>query len=115
MFEENKMPYTYWSKRAIMEHIQDRILVWSILYYELDTSVIPDSVYDQMAHRLVDMQKKYPYDAVLSKYYDVFSDYDGNTGCDLINRLSKEDYKKLMEKAIIVAHRWHEGKWRNTV
>lgn len=72
----------------ILELINRRrrqVLVASCLYYQFNTSLVPDHIYDQWARELADLQKRYPEIAREAVYADAFSDFDGEsvTGFDL--------------------------------
>ena len=77
--------------------MQRYILVHSYLYYEYDTSVISDKQFDDSAKQLVAMQSKNPDDAERSQYWYVFYNFDGSTGFDLFDRLTKTDKKKIKQ------------------
>lgn len=70
----------------IYEEIQRRrlqILVWSKLYYDMDTSVVSDSTFDQAGKELVRLQAEYPEISKIVAYADEFKDWSGNTGFNL--------------------------------
>lgn len=92
----------YWSQWIRIELLQRWILVHSILYYEMDTSVVSDKKFDANAKQLVQMQKDYKDDAKLSQYWYVFNDFDGSTGFDLYDRLTKKDKAYLKKIALHV-------------
>lgn len=85
----------YWSNKLKISALQRFILVHSILYYELDSSLITDKMFDENAKQLVKMQFEFRNDAVNSDYWYVFFDFDGSTGFDLFSRLNKKDRKYL--------------------
>lgn len=71
---------------TIKEKIKQRrlqILVHSYIYYELNDNIISDNQWNQWAHELVELQKKYPEEAKSVIYADTFKDFDGSTGMDL--------------------------------
>jgi hypothetical protein len=84
-----------WSEIDIIEHLQRRILVYSILYYEYDKSPISDERYDQLAHALAELMRNC-LTVSESRYHYVFYDYDGSTGYFLAERLTKEDRAIIM-------------------
>ena len=81
----------YWSKKLCISALQRWIIVHSILYYELDSSIVEDKTFDANSKQLVQMQHDYPNEAKASDYWYVFYDFDGSTGFDLYHRLNKED------------------------
>ena len=85
----------YWSNKLRISTLQRWILVHSILYYEMDTSVVEDKVFDANARQLVQMQAEHPGEAEETQYWYVFFDFDGSTGFDLPYRLTKADKEYL--------------------
>lgn len=73
--------------KKVMSKIKQRrlqILVHSCIYYNFDTTIVPDYKYDKWARELVDLQKRYPRESKeVKEYYKYFKDYDGSTGFDL--------------------------------
>ena len=77
--------------------MQRHIIVHSILYYELNTTVISDSEFDFLSKQLVELQKQVSKEELeKSQYYYVFYDFDGNTGFDLWYRLKDSDKEYLL-------------------
>jgi len=99
----SKMPCIYWSEVTKMNYVERRIIVHSILYYELSNSVINDGQYDALSRQFVGMKNDYPDDFKLTEYYDVMYDFDGSTGFDLFGRLSEKDksYLSCIAKSIL--------------
>lgn len=60
-----------------------QILVHSLIYYELDMSLVPDDKWAKWALELVDLQKANPDIAKTVIFADAFKDFDGSTGFDL--------------------------------
>lgn len=86
-----------------VEALQRYILVHSMLYYEMNDSVIPDERFDKYARLLAKKIQKYGVKKIASTQYGyVFYDFDGNTGFDLISRLTKSDRKRIEQVAISV-------------
>jgi len=88
---------------SILEQIsvlQRMIILHSILYYELDNSVLTDKSYDELSRQLVTMQKSN--DTKDTDYYYCMYDFDGNTGFDLYNRLSEKDKTYLKHIALSI-------------
>ena len=90
-----KFTNPYWSNKLRISALQRWILVHSIIYYELNTSIIEDKLFDANSRQLVQMQNDFPEDAIESDYYYVFYNFDGNTGFDLYERLNNKDKKYL--------------------
>ena len=75
--------------------MQRQILIHSYLYYHLDRTVITDKQYDSISYKLVELMKQYTNETLESDYAEIFKDFDGNTGFDLIGRLSKEQLYRV--------------------
>ena len=70
----------------IMELIQRRrlqVLVNSCIYYEMNTSIISDELWDKWARELVQLQKDYPEESEQVIWYEAFKDWDASTGAFL--------------------------------
>lgn len=85
----------HWDELACISHLQRRIILYSIAYYEFDCSPISDYEYDKMAHELVDRMRRCN-NVEDSRYYYAFYDYDGSTGFNLYSRLTDADKEPLM-------------------
>lgn len=94
-----KFANPYWSNKLKIESLQRWIIVHSIIYYELGSSIVSDKVFDANARQLVQMQNDFPKDAKQSQYWYLFYDFDGTTGFDLYSRLNKKDKAYLMKIA----------------
>lgn len=93
----------YWSNKLKISYLQRRIIVHSILYYELDNSLIDDWDYDGISKQLVRlMNETSEGECEKSDYWYCMHDFDGTTGFDLYNRLNKKDKSKLMNIALMV-------------
>lgn len=90
-----KFSNPYWSDKLRISALQRWVIVHSILYYELDNSIVADKRFDDVAKQLVQMQNESPDEAVESDYWYVFYDFDGSTGFDLYHRLNKKDRQYL--------------------
>lgn len=89
----------YWSNKLRMGSLQRWLIVHSILYYEMSSSIVEDRTFDANAKQLVEMQAEFPDEAEESEYWYVFYDFDGSTGFDLYHRLNKHDKKYLTQIA----------------
>jgi hypothetical protein len=56
------------------------LMIHAYLYYYQNTSIISDSLYDEMSTRLVDLQAK---KSKIGFYDEEFADWDGSTGYHL--------------------------------
>lgn len=69
--------------RSLITRRRLQILVHSCLYYGMDTSLIPDHMFDKWSQELVQLQNDYPEIAEKCDYAKAFKDFDGSTGFDL--------------------------------
>jgi NAD-dependent DNA ligase len=60
-----------------------QILVHSCIYYQFNTSIIPDKQFDAWAYELAALQRTYPDIANKCAYAQEFADFDGTTGFHL--------------------------------
>lgn len=104
------LPTKYWNNKTRIEYIQRRIIVFSIMYYELNESPLNDKQYDSIAYQLVEYMNTTP-KKILEKtrYWYVFNDFDGSTGFYLQYRLNKEDKENLLKIAEMVSLRFRTG------
>lgn len=59
------------------------MLVHSCMYYEMNTSIISDELWDRWARELVQLQKDYPEESRQVIWYEAFKDWDASTGAFL--------------------------------
>lgn len=85
------------------------IIVHSIIYYELDESVISDKRFDKKASVLVKLMKKYPEEVQNSEYYRAIYDFDGSTGFHLYSRLKKSQRRYLKQIARYVIRMYKQN------
>ena len=70
----------------IYEEIQRhrlQLLIWSKMYYDMDTSIVEDRVFDKVGKELVILQRDYPEISKMVAYYEEFKDWDASTGFHL--------------------------------
>ena len=99
--------------QTIEEKIKQRrqqMLVHSILYYEFDSPIISDKLYDVWARELVQLQKDYPKEARKVVLNDVFSDWDGNTGYDI--HQNQDKYYDVARALLIFEKRMSKGDFK---
>ena len=102
-----KMPCKYWSDSTKISYIQRRIIIYSIMYYELNESCISDWDYHELSDRLIDLMKSSKQEQVeRSTYYYAMQDYDGSTGFDIVNKLNEKDKKYLREQAQMILNNY---------
>lgn len=89
-----------WDTKMKVDFLQRKIIVNSILYYELNFSTISDSEFDSLCKQLVELQKTI--DISATQYGYAFHDFDGSTGFDLYHRLTDHDKRYLYNIALLV-------------
>lgn len=94
------VPTIYWSDNIKVSYLQRRVIIYSIMYYELNSSVVTDAQYDSISKQLIKMMQEVSQEELeKSDYWYCMSDFDGSTGFDLYSRLNKKDRKYLMQLA----------------
>lgn len=107
---DSYLPTRYWNNKTRIEYIQRRIIVFSIMYYELSESPLDDKQYDSIAYQLVEYMNTTPKEILeQTKYWYVFYDFDGSTGFYLPYRLTTEDKDYLYKIAQQVKALWKSG------
>lgn len=107
---DSHLPTRYWNNKTRIEYIQRRIIVFSIMYYELSESPLDDKQYDSIAHQLVEYMNTTPKEILeQTKYWYVFYDFDGSTGFYLSYRLTEKDKDYLYQIARRVKTLWKSG------
>ena len=88
----------YWSDKLKIDFLQRIILIHSYIYYELNNSIWNDSHFDEVAKQLTIMQNNFSKNWIKNKtqYGYAFYDFDGTTGFDLFNRLTKCDKRVIL-------------------
>ena len=106
MVDFNKMPCVYWSGKMKVEWLQRFILLHSIIYYKLDDSCITDNDFDIISKQYLKMSKNLNLNELrATHYYYCMDDFDGNTGFDIIERLNREDYERLLHIATYILYK----------
>ena len=102
-----------WTTVDKLNRLQRMVLLHSIIYYDLNESVITDDYYNKLTRLLAKKVTQYREKSVFRKtmYWYVFEDYtDGSTGFDLAHKLKKKDYEYLKILATHVIQRYRECK-----
>lgn len=100
------IPTKYWSIKTRIEYIQRRILVYSIVYYELNENLITDNEYNIISQQLSKLLTETDISVVKkTRYYYVFKDFSSSTGFDLYNKLNTEDKQYLFELSSMLVNR----------
>lgn len=81
-----------WDNTTRISYLQRRVIVHSILYYEMSTSVISDIQFDTISRQLVAlMQSSTEEECEASTYWYCMSTFDASTGFYLYSRLNARD------------------------
>ena len=114
MIDFSKMPCIYWSDTAKISYLQRRIIIYSIMYYEYDESCVTDAYYDSISRQLVMLQKQASKEEFeKSAYYYAMNNFDGSTGFDIPDRLTKSDREYLTTIASHVQRLYRESRYGN--
>ena len=98
------------STKQKIEALERYILVHSMLYYEMSESLITDQKFDRVCRLLVDKIKKYGAKKIASTQYGyAFDDFDGSTGFYLMDKLTKQDRKRIKQVATAVLNSYNRG------
>lgn len=90
----------YWSDSMKMSFLQRRIIVASIIYYELSGNIISDKDFDELSNQLVElMESATEEQKEFSTYWYCMYDFDGSTGFHLYGRLKRKDKEYLRQIA----------------
>lgn len=104
------MPAKYWNIKTRIEYLQRKIIVHSIIYYELDYNCISDSDFDRLSKQLVELQNSNRDILDKTQYGYVLSDFDGSTGFYIYDGLKDRDREYLTKIAKHVI-RLHNSGW----
>lgn len=103
----SKAPCIYWSDRTKISFLQRRIIVYSIMYYELDESCLTDAEYNEISKQLAEMMRTCDQSEIeKSTYYYAMYDFEGSTGFDIPARLKASDREYLTELAEKILDMW---------
>ena len=81
-----KFTNPYWSNKLKIEALQRWVIVESIIYYELNESLVSDKEFDENSYQLVNLQNSFQNEAKESYYWYMFYDFDASTGFHLYDR-----------------------------
>lgn len=110
----NVLPVKYWDMTTIISWLQRRIIVYSIMYYEMSESCISDKSYDELSHQLVELMNSNPKEVLeQTTYWYAMYDFDGSTGFDIPDRLTKSDREYLTTIASHVQQLYRDSRYGN--
>lgn len=108
------LPVKYWDMTTIISWLQRRIIVYSIMYYEMSESCITDKSFDELSHQLVELMNSNPQEVLeQTTYWYAMYDFDGSTGFDIPDRLTKSDRDYLTTIASHVQKQYRESRYGN--
>lgn len=108
------LPVKYWDMTTIISWLQRRIIVYSIMYYEMSESCITDKSFDELSHQLVELMNSNPKEVLeQTTYWYAMYDFDGSTGFDIPDRLTKSDREYLTTIASHVQKQYRESRYGN--
>ena len=93
-----------WGLKVRINFLQRKIILNSIIYYELDENLISDREYDELCKQLVELHREYG-DISDTEYGYAYYDFDGSTGFDLYHRLNEKDRRRLLGVAYLMTGR----------
>lgn len=100
--QADEKPITYTNKTAeLIQRRRYQVLVHSLIYYDLDTNLIDDHTWMDLANELVALQKANPEIADQVIFADAFRDFSGETGMNLPYRdaqIVKISHRLLKDK-----------------
>lgn len=89
------MNHEAWNTESRISLLRRWILVHSILYYEMDESVVSDEEYDSKCRELVRLCREDMEASDRADYHYCMHDFDASTGFDLYSRLEEHDRRHL--------------------
>lgn len=103
----------YFTDQSKLDLLARWLIVHSIIYYELNDSVVSDAMFDNNCKQYVALAKANPQAKKLSAYGNIMKGFDGSTGFDLYTRCKKvnrEVANKLWGDANYVLSNFGGGK-----
>lgn len=74
----------------IINRRQRQLVVHAIIYYGFNDNIIGDSTYDAWSKELAELMRDYPIEAAQAPLADMFYDFDGSTGFQLVGRAREQ-------------------------
>lgn len=88
-----------------IEVLQRWILVSSVLYYDMDSPVVSDHMYDSNSRQLYEMKVNNPKEWQRARYTHAMNDFDGSTGFGFADKLNKRERELVMMDVFMVLDR----------
>jgi hypothetical protein len=96
----NNPPCIYWSDKTKANYLERQIIIHSIIYYHLSDNVISDKMFDDLSKQFLEFKNKMQEcEFKNTEYYELFKDFDGNTGFYLLDGLEAEHKAYLIKIA----------------
>lgn len=95
----------YWNTKTKIELLQRWILVHSHLYYDLNTSIIEDHMFDNNSKQLVTLQEANIEAFKQSRYFYAMYDFDGSSGFGMVQRLTPVHFSAVTRDASMLINR----------
>lgn len=89
----------YWSLKSKLDLLARWLIVHSIIYYEINTSIVPDAMFDANARQFVELAKEDKEKASEIRWAYVMKGFDGTTGFHLFSRIKRRDKAMLLNVA----------------
>lgn len=97
-----QFPSPYWNPKTKIELLQRWILVHSHLYYDMNSSVIEDQMFDRNSKQLVSLQMAHHEEFKKSRYYYAMKDFDGSTGFGYVQNLDAHHFELVSRDAMML-------------
>lgn len=69
-----------------IDRLQRQLIVHSYIYYELNSNIWADSLYDSKMREMEEIIQKHPKDFLLSTFHNIFKDFSPSSGYNLIQK-----------------------------
>ena len=89
-----------------MDLLAREMIVYSIIYYDLDDNIISDKEYDTKARKLYKLCQENPDIIPQCQYKDILKDFVPDTGFDLKYKLSPEHKKYLEDLSCMILNHY---------
>lgn len=89
----------YWSTRTKLDLLARWLIVHSIIYYEIGTSIVEDIAWNNNAQQFVELAAIDPEKSSQIRWWYVMNDFDSSTGFLLFSKLRKKDKAMLLHTA----------------
>ena len=90
----------YLTIKEKIELLEYWIIFQSYLYYEKDTSIVSDNMYDNNTKQLLWYKEIFKKEFISSKYYPYFKHFNSGTGYDLFRLIRKDDNNQLINRIL---------------